>query len=288
MAGLSAADREKVGLFVDEMRAQREQRGWSREELARRVNYSVSLIAMVETYQRGPTLALATALDRALETPGFREASGDDPGAPGTFMRLWRRLRNISFPESFRPYAEHEEKATELRTFEHSLVPGLLQTDDYARGILTKQPSATDDKVAEFLAARLARQAALTRKSPAPPLMWAVLDEGVLHREVSGPEVMYNQLKSLVIAAGLPNVTIQVLPYSIRGHSGLLGAFIIADFATEPSIVFLDDLVGGRVAEDTPTVTEASLHFSALRSEALPKTASRELIAKVAEERWKR
>lgn len=142
MGGLSEADREKVSLFVDEMRAQREQRGWSRDELARRVSYSVSLIAMVETYQRGPTLALATALDRALETPGFREATAEDPGAPGTFMRLWHKLRNISFPESFRPYAEHEEKATDLRTFEHSLVPGLLQTEDYARACWNGSPTS--------------------------------------------------------------------------------------------------------------------------------------------------
>jgi transcriptional regulator with XRE-family HTH domain len=288
MAGLSEADREKVSLFVDEMRAQREQRGWSQEELARRANYSVSLIAMVETYQRGPTLGLATALDRAFETPGFREAADGDPGAPGTFMRLWRKLRNVSFPESFRPYAEHEEKATELRMFEHSLVPGMFQTEAYARALLAKQPNTSEDKIAELLAARLARQAVLSRDSPPPPLVWALIDEGALYREVSGPEVMYDQLMNLVTVAGLPNVTIQVVPFSVGGHRGLAGAFIIADFAAEPSIVFLEDLVGGRVAEDAPTAAEASLHFSTLRSEALPKTASRELIAKVAEERWKR
>lgn len=72
------------------------------------------------------------------------------------------------------------------------------------------------------------------------------------------------------------------------GHSGLAGAFVIADFANEPSIVFLEHLVGGNVDGDAPVVAEASLHFSTLRSEALPKTASRELIAKVAQERWKR
>jgi Domain of unknown function (DUF5753) len=84
----------------------------------------------------------------------------------------------------------------------------------------------------------------------------------------------------------------QCFPAILRAHRQVTpwsgGAFIIADFAAEPSIVFLEDLVGGRIAEDAPTVAEASLHFSTLRSEALPKTASRELIAKVAEERWKR
>ncbi len=98
---------------------------------------------------------------------------------------------------------------------------------------------------------------------------------------------MYDQLMSLVAMSELPNVTIQVLPASLGVHSGLAGAFIIADFAANPSILFTEDLVGGRVMEGAAVVTEASLHFSTLRSEALPRTASRELIAKVAQERWK-
>ena len=81
-------------------------------------------------------------------------------------------------------------------------------------------------------------------------------------------------------------MTIQILPYSAGGHSGLLGAFIIADFPAEQSIVSLDDLLGGHVVEDAPAVSEASLHFNSLRSEALPKAASRDLVLKVAEERW--
>jgi len=285
MTGLSEADREKVSLFVDEMRAMREQRGWTRADLAREAHYSESLIAMVETYQRAPTLALAKALDGAFGTPGFTEESADEPGTPGTFMRLWHKLRAVSFPASFRSFAEHEEKATELRMFEHSLVPGQLQTEDYARATLVRQPNTTEDEVAELLAARMGRQTVLTRKAPRPPLVWALLDEGVLHREVGGPKVMHDQLMHLVAASELPNVTIQVLPYSAGGHRGLEGAFVIADFPTEQSIVFLDDLLGGHVVEDALGVAEAAVHFSSLRSEALPKAASRDLILKVAEER---
>src|SRR5262249_44821949 len=136
VTGLSEGDREKVSLFVDEMRAIREQRGWSRADLGRETNYSESLIAMVETFQRAPTLALAKALDRAFQTPGFTEGVDDDPGTPGTFVRLWHKLRTVSFPASFRSFVEHEEKAAEFRMFEHSLVPGLLQTEDYARATL--------------------------------------------------------------------------------------------------------------------------------------------------------
>jgi hypothetical protein len=241
---------------------------------------------MVETYQRAPTLALARALDRAFGTPGFTEDTSDGSGMPGTFMRLWHKLRAVSFPASFRSFVEHEEKATELRMFEHSVMPGLFQTEDYARATLSQQPNTTEEQVAELLAARMARQAILSRKTPSPPLVWALLDEGALYREVGGPKVMHDQLMHLVGASERPNVTIQILPSSVGGHSGLAGAFIIADFRTEQSIVFTEHLLGGQVIEDADAVAEAGLHFSSLRSEALPKAASRDLMMKAAEERW--
>jgi transcriptional regulator with XRE-family HTH domain len=103
-----------VSLFVDEMQAMREQRGWTRADLARETNHSESLISMVETHQRAPTLALAKALDRAFGTPGFIEGSGPRrPGTAGMFMRLRQKLRIVSFPASFRSFAEHEERAAE-------------------------------------------------------------------------------------------------------------------------------------------------------------------------------
>jgi hypothetical protein len=81
-------------------------------------------------------------------------------------------------------------------------------------------------------------------------------------------------------------VTIQVVPYAAGGHTGLLGAFILADLAATQSIVFLDDASGGRVAEDARVVSDIALLFDALRSDALPKVVSRDLIVKVAKERW--
>ncbi len=97
---------------------------------------------------------------------------------------------------------------------------------------------------------------------------------------------MHDQLMHLVAISERPNVTIQVLPYSAGGHSGLAGAFIIADFPAAPSILFMDEISGGQVVEDATVVAVASLHFTSLRSDALPQTASRDLMMKVAEERW--
>lgn len=283
---LGERDRERLSLFVDEMRAMRAERGWSRAELAAQAQYSESLIAMVETYQRGPTQSLAKSLDRSFGTAGFAEDAPGRAGTPGTFGRLWLKLRTISFPESFRPYAELEARAAVLRTFQHSLVPGLLQTEDYARAVLSTKPGATEAEIEADVAERLGRQQILSRDAPPPPHLYALLDEGILYRPVASDQAMHGQLIHLMEMSRWPHVTIQVVPYAAGGHSGLLGAFITAELPAEQSIVFMEDIAGGRIAEDGPARSEAAQCFEALRSEALPKATSRDLIAKVAEERW--
>jgi hypothetical protein len=190
------------------------------------------------------------------------------------------------FPESFRPYAELEAKADSLRTFEHSLVPGLLQTEDYARAVIGTKPDASEAEIEADVAERLGRQQILTRHEPPPPHLYALLDEGILYRPVAPAPVMRDQFMYLVEMSRQPHITIQVVPYAAGGHSGLVGAFTIAELPAAQSIVFMEDISGGRVAEDAPTVSEAALRFEALRSDALPKSASRDPIAKVAKERW--
>jgi hypothetical protein len=208
-------------------------------------------------------------------------------GTPGTFTRLEGRLRDLPFPASFRPFAAYETEATALYVFEHSLIPGLLQTPGYARAVLATRPNTADDEVDNLVEARLARQAILTRDDPSPPLLWALIDEGVLYRPVAAAEVMHDQLVHLVALSRRPNVTIQVVPYSAGGHTGLLGAFAVADLDGPLSIVYVEDITYGRVFEDPATVSRVTLHYKSLQSEALPKRASGELIARVAEERWK-
>ena len=144
----------------------------------------------------------------------------------------------------------------------------------------------TEADIESDVAERMARQWILARGDTPAPWAWVLLDEGVLHRPIASAQAMRDQLIHLVEMSTLPNVTIQIVPYLAGGHSGLAGAFIIADFADEPSIVWLDDAAGSRVAEAAATVAVVALRFEALRSDALPKAASRDLIAKVAKERW--
>ena len=265
---LSERDRERLSLFVDEMRAMRADRGWSRAELAAQAQYSESLIAMVETYQRAATQSLARALDRAFGTPGFTDDAPGRPGTPGTFGRLWLKLRTLSFPESFRTFAEREAYAISLRWFEHSLVPGLLQTEDYARAVLSAKAGATEAETEADVVERLGRQQILTRDEPSPPRVYALLDEGVPYRPVAPTSVLHDQLSRLVELSQWPHITIQVVPYTAGGRSGLLGAFIIAELRDEQSIVFMEDISGGSVAEYAAGMAEVGLRFEALRSEA--------------------
>ena len=286
MAQLSERDRQAVSLFVDEMRAGREARGWSQAEVARRTNYSSGLIGMVETYERAPTKELARALDKVFETAGYSEDAETGEWTPGTFTRLWEKLRTISFPSAVRPFGEREAQATGLRTYEHAFIPGLLQTADYARAVLSTRAGATEASIEADVSDRIARQWILTREDPPPPRLWALIDEGALYRPMASASVMRDQLEHVLGMSQLSNVTIQVVPYSAGGHSGLLGAFIIADLPTSQSILYMDDASGGRVAEETATVSDVAYSFDTVRSDALPKTASRDLIVKVSKERW--
>ena len=153
MPPMRERDVTALSLFSDEMKAAREQRGWSQADLADRIPYSLSTISMVEALHRVPTREFAMHLDKAF-------------GTPGTFARLEARLRDLPFPASFRPLAAYEAEATALYVSEHSLVYGLLQTPEYARAVFATRPNTTEDEMENLVAARLARQDILTRDDP--------------------------------------------------------------------------------------------------------------------------
>jgi transcriptional regulator with XRE-family HTH domain len=278
-AGVEGRDKVAPGrdpdraLFADELRAVRKQANLSRDELGAKVGYSGASIGMIESMHRAPPRGIGKRLDAEF-------------GLPGTFDRIEERLRGIPFATAFRPFVPHEVAARTLRWFEHSLIPGLLQTEDYARAVLATKPNTTEDEINRLVSERLELQLILEREDPPAPLLWVLLDEGALTRPVADPPVMRDQLKHLVHMTTIPNVTIQIVPYTARGHSGLLGAFIIADLDDSPGIVFLEDVLGGRVSEEPDVVAEATLRFDSLRSEALPKGVSREMMGSVAEEKW--
>jgi transcriptional regulator with XRE-family HTH domain len=279
-------DRDALAWFADELRAHRTAHGWTQADVAAKISYSESLIAQVETCRKAATPELAKALDRVFATPAFTEDAPGVPGTPGTFGRLVVRLRNLPFPASFRSFAPHEAEATALYIFEHSMIPGLLQTEAYARAILETHPDVTEEVVNQRLAGRLSRQEILDRDDPPPPVVCALIDQSALNREIGGSEAMRDQLLHLVAMSRRPNITVQIIP-NTGAHPGLLGAFTVADLAGSPGIVNLEDIADGRVTEDPATVSMVALRFHTLRGDALSKGASRDLIEGVIQERWK-
>jgi hypothetical protein len=156
----------------------------------------------------------------------------------------------------------------------------LLQTADYARALLKTRVGASEEDVDQAVAARLERQAILERDDP--PLLWVIMDEAVLRRPVGGADVMRVQVEHLAEMAGRTSVVIQVIPYSVGAHEGVNGAFVIADFAASPSIVYLETALTGLVVERPEDVASVRLTYDTLRSEALPRAASLELLREVA------
>ena len=268
MAPIRDSDQSALAMFAAELRAARGRAALSRDELAARINYSGSLIGMIESLSRVPSLEFAQRCDDAL-------------GTTGTFARMQQHLRASPVPSWFQPFTQHEREATSLRTFELALVPGLLQTADYARTLLSTRMGTSDDEVDQLVTARLERQSILDREEP--PLLWVVMDEGALRRPVGGRKVMRAQVEHLIQMAQRPNVLIQVIPLSVGAHEGVNGSLVIAEFANAPTMVYLETALSGLVVERPEDVDAVALTYETLRAEALPRAGSLEMLREVAE-----
>jgi transcriptional regulator with XRE-family HTH domain len=269
------ATRSPMAFFGAELRRARVAAGMSQDQLGRALSFSGDLVGKVETCERAPTPEFATGCDSVF------------PHFGGLFTRLIGLARRWEgpYPQWFRDWVEAEREASSLRWWEPLLVPGLLQTADYARAILRVGPDTSEDTLEDLVSARIERQSILDR--PQPPELWAVVDEAVLHRLIGSPKIMHDQLLHLADTSCRPNITVQVVPAEVGAHVGLLGAFIVASFDDgAPSILYAETAVEGQTVERSVQVRKAALSFDRLRAEALPRGASRDLIGKVAEERW--
>jgi transcriptional regulator with XRE-family HTH domain len=260
-----------LALFSAELRQARMRAGLTQDQLAEQIAYSPSLVGHVETGSRAPSLDFAVRADEAL-------------GTGGLLARLQPFVRSEAYPAWFRDWVEIEREATSLRWFEPLLVPGLLQTEEYARAVLAAaHPASADGEVDRLVAARLDRQAILTCEEP--PLLWVILDEGVLHRPVGGPKVMAEQIDRLIVAARQPRIMFQVVPSDAGAHPGLAGQFVIAGFDGQPDVAYLDNALTGQVVERPGDVARVALLYDILKAEALSPRASVDL-ARKAIERW--
>lgn len=157
----------------------------------------------------------------------------------------WWHVYSDILPDWFEAYVGLEEAATDIRTYEVQFVPGLLQTEDYARAVTRLQYTDAPnqhEEVERRVSLRMARQALLTLDEPLR--LWAVIDEAALRRILGGREVMRGQVRHLIAVSSRPNVTIQVIPFEKGGHAAAGGPFSILRFAEPdlPDVVYLEQL----------------------------------------------
>jgi transcriptional regulator with XRE-family HTH domain len=254
--------------FGYELRRKREEAGLTLKQLGSVLFCTGSLIGQIETTLKVPTRDFAERLDAALVTDGM-------------FSRLVGLVLRSQLPTWFQAFADMEAKATFISTYQCQLVYGLLQTKAYARAVMEVDHTDTLD---EMVAARIERQRILQRELP--PSLWVVLDEGVLYREIGGREVMREQLAHLLSLQENQSVHIQVLPFSVGQHSGVMGSFTLLRFDDHPDLFYCESYDQGHMTANSAVIRERSVGYARLQAEALSPKASAALIARVMEERY--
>ncbi|MDQ3150986.1 MAG: helix-turn-helix domain-containing protein [Actinomycetota bacterium] len=212
--------------------------------------------------------------------------------AKETKARGWWHSYGDVIPEGFDVYIGLEEAASHFSWYESELVPGLLQTEDYARTVIqADKPGVDEAEIERRVSVRMARQTLLSRVT-APPMFDIVLNEAILHRPIGDTAVMVRQLERLVEAGALPTVSIRVVPFAAGLHHGILsGPFEILRFPsnsngqeTEPHTVYVDGFTGDLYLDKPREIARYHEAFTNIRGAALDEGASEELITRVTRE----
>jgi transcriptional regulator with XRE-family HTH domain len=252
-----------------QLRDLREKRGLTQEDVARRTGKDRSTLYRLETAQQRPQRAtLIQLLDlyqvgeprRGELLLLLREAS----------QRGWMQPHRSELPGVYSDYIGFEEEARAISNYESLFIPGLLQTEDYARAQLHGTlPHATDAEIENRVTARLERQQLLTRTGP--PRLWAIIDEAAARRQVGDPGVMAAQIARLAEAAGQPNITVQLIPFDVGAHPGMDGSFVVLEFPdpADRAIVYTESAAGGLFLEEEDEIRRYTLMFGHLRAAAL-------------------
>lgn len=242
------------------VRTHRDAAGLLQRELAGKVGYTDGWLSNLETGQLRPRREQVLVLEQALNLPA------------GALMATFDQLDAESLPIWFRPWLEEEARASVLRSMELSVIPGMLQTEEYARSLIPGDEAAVK--------ARMDRQQILDREDP--PRMYFVIDEAVLYQERGGPEVMRAQLEHLVEMAS-HRVTIQVI--RSKDNPSPRGTFVLAT-VDGLEVAYVETVVRGIVTSGREDIERIWEVWETVRAYALPQQESIEFIRKVAEERW--
>ncbi|MFI9391982.1 Scr1 family TA system antitoxin-like transcriptional regulator [Streptomyces bauhiniae] len=257
--------------FGTELKRRREEAGLTQTELGAKVFVSGGYIGQFEQAIRKPQLDVAQRIDEVLGTDGF-------------FERLWRKLiKEQQYADYFAHAAELERLATTLCEWAPAVVPGLLQTPEYARAIyLASNPLATDEWITEMVRLRMGRAEIL--KDVTRPVYWAVLHENVLRTPVGTNTVMAQQLGHIVNGARARQVLVQVLPFAAGPHPQMGKMMVLKEFDDAPPTIYTEGVLSGNLLDDPAVVKRVQWDYDLLRAAALSPEASLAMIESAAED----
>lgn len=257
-------------LLGAELRHARENAGLSQRELGEPLFVSASFIGQLESGTRRMQPDVARRIDEILGTNGF-------------FERNCLAANKSRYPDHFAEAAEAEAVATTIREYAPLLIPGLLQTEAYARAVFRAyQPTATEAVIDELVEARLERARLLD--DPTTPMVWTVLDEAVLRRRVGSAAVMAEALGHIGELARRNRVIVQVVPFSVGAHMAMGGTLKLMAFADAPPLAYTTGLETGQLDDDPSRVARYKLTYDLLAAHALAPSQSLALVASVAED----
>ncbi|MCX2179753.1 helix-turn-helix transcriptional regulator [Streptomyces sp. SKN60] len=270
---MAKAKRDEVWVFFGELlKERREAAGLSQSELGRRVFVSGAYIGLFEQGVRKPQLDVAQRIDQALQTSGI-------------FERTCRDLINASpYASYFHEVAELEAVATKICEFAPTVVPGLLQTAEYARAVtVAVHPFATEEYIEEKVTSRIERQEIL-REDATRPEYWVILHENAVLTPVGGPAAMARQLDHIAAMMRQRRVLVTVLPRAIGAHAHMTGTLKLMEFNDQPPTAYTETEFTGTLLDDPAVVKQAQRTYDLLRVATLSPEASLALIESAAED----
>jgi transcriptional regulator with XRE-family HTH domain len=270
MAGQEpSGQKDGAAYFGQEVRYAREHKGMTQQQLADEARYERPYVTRVEGGKLLGSEQFATACDRVFDTAGF-------------FVRLRERVSERAHPGWFIEYVNLERQATSILDCSPVLVPGILQTREYATAVFRQaHPREDAEAIAARVEARLARKAVLGR--PKPPLLWIVVHEAALRTIIGGRQVMADQLGEILRRAGDLHVTVQVLPYA-QGLPAGASLFILLTQEVGPILLYSETMMRGYVDDSVTAVADAQDAYDRLRAAAMPPEESLAFIREVMEE----
>ncbi|MCQ4045489.1 helix-turn-helix domain-containing protein [Streptantibioticus rubrisoli] len=258
-------------LLGKEVRRRRTEAGLTQQQLGAIIHVVDSRIAQIETATGAKvTYDLCAALDAALKTGGL-------------LTDLWEHIRRETYPNYVRRVLDLQQKALVIHQFSE-FVPGLLQTEGYARALLKSGLVYSGGDLEEKVSSRLTRQAVLN--GPNPPWYWAILDEVALYREFGGRQVVREQLAHVLDLAGRPSVHIQVLTFDKAEPAAVGGTLTIMELPDGGRMAYDEGITSGTLVEGIEDVRKYARVYDRVQANALPQDESAALIRKVMEERY--